>query len=1390
MADDNYNLNPYYDDFDENKNFYQILFKPGYAVQARELTQIQSILQNQITKFGNHIFKNGSVVIPGNSFADLSVPYIKLSSSFYGNNININDFDGKTIIGANSGLKAVVTKVVAADDTDPVTFYINYSGGSESGEITFRNSEEIYLEENDTKRASLLSSSSNGVGSIAYVNAGVFYVRGTFVTNQAQSIVISKYSSTPNTRVVFQVTTEIINSNQDTSLLDPALGSYNYSAPGADRKKISLTLTTLGLNDAIGDDYIELMQYSNGVLTQQLNAPKYSELDKALAERTYDESGSYVSNGFKAIVRENLLNSTNGGVYPNGNKDKLTIEISPGKAYIQGFQVDKIASTFIDINKARTSEHIANTDIILRPTYGQYIVLSDVVGSFDLRDRGEITFYNSSNVVVASGSATIGTAKSIAIDYLTGDPADALYKLWITDLNMTGANTVETIGGVTFGNGGKAIVCTQFNTPVNSLGFTAGELISHPSGRKAIAKYWDSSSSTLYAYKNQASNSSPNIGDSITGNTSNTVSTVRSKTSVVTTGTSGLIFNLPFTPPKALRDESNLIDLSYTTQRELTIVTDSSGNGSVSVASGTINPIEIGTFLAFGPSGRVGNDKFSLNVPGTTLTLTGGPANSTVKAYVAISNVNISPKTKTSVNVSETFVSPGANTITLSKTDVYAITSITDSVGDITPNYLLFDGQTDYAYTRSFLKLRGGSPVPSGNVTVNYRHYEHSVSGDFFSIDSYSSIPDFLETGRTYTSIGTGIVYDLASCIDFRPSVGSNGSFTGTNSRRNDIILNDTTFSSALQYYLPRIDSLVLNSSGEFTVYSGVPADNPYPPDRMDINELELYYFYIPAYTVSSGEVLFKRKKIDAYRMSDIQKLDERITNLAQFVLISAEESELTAYQYVDPETGLDRFKTGLLVENFDAPLILANSVDEDYSATVLLDLLLPLHEQLNCPLQILDSSTGYVYRNGYLMLPYTEVVFASQLLSSRVTNLNPFLVFKWNGTLRVVPESDTWVEVVDRPDILESRTETVYRYISVPCRPVNPPSVVPPPTVSPCDSASSTSFGAGTHNFTVPRYGSYIEILAIGAGGGGGQVPGGVLTRGGAGGDTIVYGLTAAGGRGGSGATDPGPGNTPGGAASGGTVNASGNQGTTTSAGGPGVVGGAAGFTSQGEITVAADAGQGGTSGPTYKGASWVLATSGGGGGSAWKRFNRSTLPPGTVLNITVGAGGTSGSQAQRGRDGIVAIRWGGDCPVPPPVSPPGTPPSPVYLDPINIVTITGTSGKKVVRTETVVGGVDIDTNKVTDYRIETVVTEISPGVYQQINNIAVATAKAGRAQITQTESGFDVSSAARKGLDLVNVNIPAQPGTLTGTIRNKPKSATTVQNRLDGKLDTAYKP
>jgi len=92
-----FNAEPYWDDFDATngaleKNYMRILFRPGYAVQARELTQIQSILQNQIKQFGNHIFQDGSPVVGGHLTLDRGVRYVKLEKQYNGQDIDLDNY--------------------------------------------------------------------------------------------------------------------------------------------------------------------------------------------------------------------------------------------------------------------------------------------------------------------------------------------------------------------------------------------------------------------------------------------------------------------------------------------------------------------------------------------------------------------------------------------------------------------------------------------------------------------------------------------------------------------------------------------------------------------------------------------------------------------------------------------------------------------------------------------------------------------------------------------------------------------------------------------------------------------------------------------------------------------------------------------------------------------------------------------------------------------------------------------------------------------------------------------------------------------------------------------------------------------------------------------------
>ena len=133
----NLNVSPYFDDFNANDNYYKVLFKPGVPVQARELTGLQSILQNQIAKFGQHFFKEGSKVIPGNTTYLNNFKCVVINREYLGINVEsyIDQLLDQKIFGATSGVSGTVVKIVkSADSIDgEIALYIQYeSQGIES----------------------------------------------------------------------------------------------------------------------------------------------------------------------------------------------------------------------------------------------------------------------------------------------------------------------------------------------------------------------------------------------------------------------------------------------------------------------------------------------------------------------------------------------------------------------------------------------------------------------------------------------------------------------------------------------------------------------------------------------------------------------------------------------------------------------------------------------------------------------------------------------------------------------------------------------------------------------------------------------------------------------------------------------------------------------------------------------------------------------------------------------------------------------------------------------------------------------------------------------------------------------------------------------------------
>ena len=231
-----------------------------------------------------------------------------------------------------------------------------------------------------------------------------------------------------------------------------------------------------------------------------------------------------------------------------------------------------------------------------------------------------------------------------------------------------------------------------------------------------------------------------------------------------------------------------------------------------------------------------------------------------------------------------------------------------------------------------------------------------------------------------------------------------------------------------------------MSKTGKISIITGTPSNNPVSPVETE-GLFSINSMFIPAYTKSSIDVSVKRLAVERFTMSDIQKLSNQVTRVENFAVLNASELSVTTQNIKDAATGLDMFKTGYLVEQFNQPLTVARTTASDYAATFVGNVVTCSMESLMCNLTYLGSSSNVVNKSGYLMLPYTETVFASQTLSSRTTNLNPFLMISWSGILDINPKSDDWTEIRDLPVIFESKTETniVYNYISCPPLPPLP---------------------------------------------------------------------------------------------------------------------------------------------------------------------------------------------------------------------------------------------------------------------------------------------------------------------------------------------------------------
>ena len=401
----NLNVAPYFDDFNASNDYYKVLFKPGYPVQARELNNLQSILQNQIEKFGQHFFKEGSKVVPGNVSYNNQYHSIQLEPSFLGVSLSnyLGQLVGAKLTGVTSGVTAIATQCTLAkhSETGNPALYLNYlqSDSTNNTGGQFLDGESLsasvdILSPNTVITAgepfaNLIESGANTVGSSFSITEGIYFAKGQFVEVRKQTLLLDQYSNTPNYRIGLHLSEQIINADMDPALNDNSRGFNNFAAPGADRFKITTSLIKKDLDDYDDNNFVELATVRNGVLTSRRTTPDYNILQDELARRTYAESGDYYVKPFGVGVKESLNNyQGNNGIF---NSNQLTsqgavpsddiglYQISPGRAFVKGYDIETTGSTYVDFQKPRTTLSLEDQGINYNT--GATLKLNNVYGS-------------------------------------------------------------------------------------------------------------------------------------------------------------------------------------------------------------------------------------------------------------------------------------------------------------------------------------------------------------------------------------------------------------------------------------------------------------------------------------------------------------------------------------------------------------------------------------------------------------------------------------------------------------------------------------------------------------------------------------------------------------------------------------------------------------------------------------------------------------------------------------------------------------------------------------------------------------------------------------------------------------------------------------------------
>lgn len=1017
-----FNQPPYYDDYSDQKNFHRILFKPAVAVQARELLQLQTILQNQIERFGNNVLKEGTIISGGNFTEETPLPFVKIRDiAFDSNNLEVatdnNQYVGLKAVGEVTGISAFIIDTRFGLETqtpDLATLFVRYTNSttSEGSNVsTFSPTEiiQLYAENVNTgvydipihrvTAAGIIDADSIGNGYGVRCGDGIIFQKGNFIRFEDSLTIVAKYNTLPNGVLVgFETIEQIIDSNEDSSLLDPAGGFYNADAPGADRIQLTPRLVVRTLAQAENDEnFFALQEYENGTVVRRNLSTQYNSILEVMETRTSDESGDYVVNPFKIRTGESVTSGVN-------------IIISPGLAYVNGKRIQTLGDIKVPIEKASTFSSVDNQNIVAN--FGSYYVVSATsssLGLFNFEGIETVNFKNSSDV-------TVGTAQIRAV---TNHTVTGQFRLYVFNVKSSGTNSISN---------------------------SATKIVSAGSGSGTATIILQSSKAKLHEGQNNSSVFPLGIGSIKSVDESNTDYIFR-KTFAQSADTSG------------------------------NIIVNTNGTDLFPYQDGTLNADQIHDILvvstqavgSYVVGGVISIDSATISNGSSTLTIVFTPA----PASVMTVTVNVNLKTSAdglSINrktLETAYVKVNCNNnsggITgnycLGLPDVFKIknvwrnsnssfVSIKADANKVNNSFKLIDGQWENQYRLSSVQKQRGAIFTTGDRLLFELDVFKKDTGDgsFFTVNSYPVEDSLvtLPTGQIRTEdipIASGL--RLRDCIDTRPRPANTANYEA-NSASANVTTNPSnvhdfsgagarqpapgaTIETSYEYYQGRVDKLIVDEFGDFQIIEGTPDDAPISPNVPE-KSMTVATLKVPPFPTLASRTANESGKSDygvtystyqnrRYTMKDIGDIDKRIENLEYYTALSALETSARDLTITDGE-GLNKFKNGIFVDNF-TNLLLGDVHDDDFSASIdpARAVIQPRIRQYPIDLKYLASSLNVSRRTDLTGMSYGSEVLIDQV-NATTTKSCATNFWNYNGNMQIAPEFDTGPDTNIAPDI------------------------------------------------------------------------------------------------------------------------------------------------------------------------------------------------------------------------------------------------------------------------------------------------------------------------------------------------------------------------------------